>query len=77
MGCSPMLGAVKAVLPKKLYGVNFIKKSEYPVQNQQIKNAFLGITEIVINLSVSGPYEKRAHLFFAVTLIAAIFVWIA
>ncbi len=35
--------------------VNFIKKSEYPVQKQQIKNAFPGITEIVINLSVSDP----------------------
>ncbi len=35
--------------------VNFIKKSEYPVQKQQIKNTFPGITEIVINLSVSDP----------------------
>ncbi len=35
--------------------VNFIKKSEYPVQKQQIKNAFPGITEIVINFSVSDP----------------------
>ncbi len=35
--------------------VNFIKKSEYPVQKQQIKDAFPGITEIVINLSVSDP----------------------
>ena len=35
--------------------VNFIKKSKYPVQKQQIKNTFPGITEIVINLSVSDP----------------------
>lgn len=35
--------------------VNFIKKSEYPVQKQQIKDTFPGITEIVINLSVSDP----------------------
>lgn len=35
--------------------VSFIKKSEYPVQKQQIKNTFPGITEIVINLSVSDP----------------------
>lgn len=35
--------------------VNFIKRSEYPVQKQQIKNTFPGITEIVINLSVSDP----------------------
>lgn len=35
--------------------VSFIKKSEYPVQKQQIKNAFPGITEIVINLSVGDP----------------------
>ncbi len=35
--------------------VSFIKKSEYPLQKQQIKNAFPGITEIVINLSVGDP----------------------
>lgn len=35
--------------------VNFIKKSEYPVQKHQIKDAFPGITEIVITLSVSDP----------------------
>jgi len=35
--------------------VNFIKKSEYPVQKQQIQNAFPGITEIVIVLSVNDP----------------------
>ena len=35
--------------------VNFIKKSEYPVQKQQLKDTFPGITEIVINLSVSDP----------------------
>lgn len=33
--------------------VNFIKESKYPVQKQQIKDAFPGITEIVIELSVS------------------------
>ncbi len=35
--------------------VNFIKKSEYPVQKQQIQNTFPGITEIVITLSVNDP----------------------
>lgn len=33
--------------------VNFIKKSKYPVQKQQIQIAFPGITEIVLNLSVN------------------------
>lgn len=35
--------------------VNFIKMSKYPVQRQQIQNAFPGITDIVIALSVNDP----------------------
>lgn len=35
--------------------VNFIKKSIFPVSKMQIQEAFPGITEIVINLSVSDP----------------------
>lgn len=35
--------------------VNFIKKSNYPVSKAQIQEAFPGITEIVMNLSVGDP----------------------
>lgn len=35
--------------------VDFIKKSNFPVSKAQIQEAFPGITEIVINLSVSDP----------------------
>ena len=35
--------------------VNFIKKSVYPVQKQQIQSAFPGITDIIIQLSVNDP----------------------
>lgn len=35
--------------------VNFIKKSNFPVSKTQIQEAFPGMTDIVINLSVSDP----------------------
>lgn len=35
--------------------VEFIRKSNYPVSKAQIQQAFPGITDIVINLSVSDP----------------------
>ena len=35
--------------------VDFIKKSNFPVSKAQIQEAFPGITEIVINFSVSDP----------------------
>lgn len=35
--------------------VGFIEKSVYPVTKQQIVEAFPGVTEIVINISISDP----------------------
>lgn len=35
--------------------VNFIEKSLYPVTKQQIVEAFPGVTEIVINISITDP----------------------
>ena len=35
--------------------ISFIKKSDYPVRKEEIFNAFPGVTEIIVNISVSDP----------------------